>query len=201
MESSERSLLGKIWGEKEANYTGIKNTFRLLWCPKGDLKVVELGRNSYQFIFSLQEERDRALLRRPWTFDNQLLVLHPWKAGRLMTDDCFCRFPLWVQIRGIPIHWVSKEVGWKIGKLFPHCLNVILPENGSREGRILKILVELDLTSPLMRGTTIKLGDEGVWIDFKFEQLPAFCFLLWSNWSSGKILYRENGGFSVRQHK
>lgn len=50
-EECERSLLGRIWGEKKENFTGIKNTFSVLWCPKGDLKVVELGHNFYLFIF------------------------------------------------------------------------------------------------------------------------------------------------------
>lgn len=98
------SLLGKIWGKKEANFTGIRNTFRLLGCPKEDLKVVELGQNFYQFVYSYREKMDRALLKRPWTFDNQLLVLLPWKPGRKMEDEGFGRIPLWVQIYGIPNH-------------------------------------------------------------------------------------------------
>lgn len=28
----------------------------------------------------------------------------------------------------------------------------------------------------LLRGTKIKLGDELRWVDFKYEQLPLFCF-------------------------
>lgn len=48
----ERSLLCQIWGNKSANFTGLKNTLRLLWCQRGDLKVIELGSNFYQFVFS-----------------------------------------------------------------------------------------------------------------------------------------------------
>lgn len=61
-------------------------------------------------------------------------------------------------------------------------MNVIIPENGSKNGRMLKLLVEveveveIELGQPLMRGTKFKLEKELVWIDFRYEQLPAFYF-------------------------
>lgn len=73
-------------------------------------------------------------------------------------------------------HWSSKEVGRKLGKLFHCCLNVILLENGSQEGKILKMLVEMKLDNPLLRGSKIKLKNEKHWVDFKYENLPVFCF-------------------------
>lgn len=67
----ERSLLGKIWGNKTANFTGLRNTLTPLWCHKGELRVVELSSNFFQFIFSNKEEKERVLMKRPWIFDNQ----------------------------------------------------------------------------------------------------------------------------------
>lgn len=49
-------------------------------------------------------------------------------------------------------------------------------ETGSKEGRLLKSLVEVDLTKPLMRGTKIRLEEEYVWVNFKYEQLPQFYY-------------------------
>lgn len=42
-EEGKKSLLGKIWDSKVANYTSLKQTFSQLWRQSGDLKVVELG--------------------------------------------------------------------------------------------------------------------------------------------------------------
>lgn len=175
-EEGSRSLFGKIWGSKKVNYTGLKQTFSKLWCPAGDLRVVELGPNFFQFIFSLQAEKDRALLKRPWFFDNQFLILHPWQPKQCVDDERFNQATLWVQVRGIPHYWSSVDVGWRLGKLFYQCLNVIIPESGSSNGRILKLLVEIDLKKPLLRGTRIRLEEEVAWVDFKYEQLPGFCF-------------------------
>lgn len=55
-------------------------------------------------------------------------------------DDSLCRTPLWVQITGIPNYWVSNEVGRNLGKLFHLCMNVIMPKNGSKDGRLLQLL-------------------------------------------------------------
>lgn len=147
----ERSLLGKIWGNKAVNFTGIRNTLSQLWCHKGELKVVELSYNFFQFIFSNKEEKERVLLKRPWIFDNQFVVLQPWTPKLTADYNNFSIAKIWVQVKGLLNHWSAKAVGWKLGKLFHCCLNVILLENGSKEGRILKLFVELKLDCPLLR--------------------------------------------------
>lgn len=71
--------------------------------------------------------------------------------------------------------------------MFSLCLNVILSENGSKEGKMVKLLVEVDLTKPLLRGKKIRLEDESLWVDFKYESLPIFCFYC------GLIRHSERG--------
>lgn len=46
-------------------------------------------------------------------------------------------------------------------------------------------MVEIDLGKPLRRGTKIKLDTEVVWVDFRYEQLPTFCFYC------GKVGHQE----------
>lgn len=47
---------------------------------------------------------------------------------------------------------------------------------GGKEGRHLKILVEMDLMKPLVRGTKVKYKNCETWIQFRYEQLLAFCY-------------------------
>lgn len=53
---------------------------------------------------------------------------------------------------------------------------MIISETGSKNGKLMKLLMDIDLGKPLLRGTRIKLDNEVVWADFKYEQLPTFCF-------------------------
>lgn len=41
---------------------------------------------------------------------------------------------------------------------------------------MLKMLVVIELEKPLLKGAKIKLDDELVWVDFRYEHLPSFCF-------------------------
>lgn len=54
--------------------------------------------------------------------------------------------------------------------------DVVIPGYGSSWGRQIKTLVTLNLEKPLLRGTTIKLDKQVCRVDFKYEQLAAFCY-------------------------
>lgn len=53
---------------------------------------------------------------------------------------------------------------------------MIIPETGSKDGRLAKMLVEVYLSKPLIRGTNISFEGDKRWILFKYELLPLFCF-------------------------
>lgn len=76
-EVCENSLVGKIYGDNGVNYTSLRQTMEKLWCAEGSLKVIKMKNKMYQFIFSKAGEKCRVLNKRPWTFDNQLLVIEP----------------------------------------------------------------------------------------------------------------------------
>ena len=71
----QNNLIGKVMGEKVANYTGIKNFVTTAWGFPKDMKVVELGPNLFQFIIPSLEAREKIVNGGPWNFDNQPLVL------------------------------------------------------------------------------------------------------------------------------
>lgn len=118
----------------------------------------------------------RILQSRLWFFDNQVLVLHPWSAQLQGNAPAFTISPVWVQVWKVPLHWISVETDRKIGQLLRNTLNVLISDGGTREGRHFKILVELDLTKPLARGTKLQYQQEETWIQFKYEQLLSFCY-------------------------
>ncbi|XP_027071609.1 uncharacterized protein [Coffea arabica] len=172
----QSSLLGKIVGEKIANFTGVKNFVTSAWGYPRDLTVAELGPNLFQFILPRQDDRERIAQGGPWIIDNQLLVLNSWYEGIENDEKAFNLAPLWVQVWNLPVHYISKEVGKKIGSVFHLVKDVIIPQTGGKEGRHLKLAVVVDITQPLLRGTTIKVAGIAKWIQFKYERCPDFCY-------------------------
>lgn len=63
-----------------------------------------------------------------------------------------------------------------MGKVFNQGSNVLIPENGNKEGKYVKLLVDVNLTKPLILGTRIRYNGKISRISFKNEQLPYFCF-------------------------
>lgn len=74
-----RSLIGKAFGGKKANLVEVRRTMMKLWGSRGLCKVISLDLNVFQFVFKAASDRDSILQGRPWLFDNQLLILHPWE--------------------------------------------------------------------------------------------------------------------------
>lgn len=83
---------------------------------------------------------------------------------------------LWIQLWNLPPHWISKETGMKFKNLFANMLDVLIPESGSKKGRFLKILAEVNLDKSLLKGSKIHFNGQEVWADFKYEHLATFCF-------------------------
>lgn len=71
-EECSRSLIGKLYGEKNANFTGLKNMLSALWMGSGQVKGREMGVNLYQFVFENQDAKLKVLNGKAWTFDSTL---------------------------------------------------------------------------------------------------------------------------------
>lgn len=54
--------------------------------------------------------------------------------------------------------------------------DVAIPENGSKDGRYIRLKVLMSINKPLPRGKLIKMGSEEKWIEFRYENLPYVCY-------------------------
>lgn len=93
---------------------------------------------------------------------------------------------VWIQVWNLPNRWISKETGFRFRHLFHSISDVIIPDNGSKQGRHLKILAELNLDQPLLRGTKLQYQNKEIWAEFRYENMAAFCFYCGLVGHSGK---------------
>ncbi|XP_027182097.1 uncharacterized protein LOC113780497 [Coffea eugenioides] len=170
------SIIGRIMGEKIASFTGVKNFVTIAWEYPKNLAVLELGPNLFQFNIPNPEDRERIVEGGPWVIDNQVLVLNRWEEGIEGNMEAFKMTPLWVQVWNLPVHWVTKEVGRKIGAVFKQVKDVIIPQMGGKKGRHLNMFVLADLSKPLLKGTIVKTEGTLKWVAFKHERCSDFCY-------------------------
>lgn len=170
------SLFGKVISQKPANLFGIKNTMEKVWGNPKNFRVLAVGDGIFQFVFPSELAATRVLRGKPWFFNNHFLVLERWKPDIPPKDYCFNFTPMWIQVWGIPLQFLSKDVGVKIGLKFGDVDDVVIPHSGSREGRFLRIRTVVDVTQPLKRGCMIRFPNaKPTWIEFRYERLPMFC--------------------------
>ncbi|KAH7851615.1 hypothetical protein Vadar_014294 [Vaccinium darrowii] len=171
-----RSLIGKVVTSKTVNLHGIKNTMAPLWGYPTGFKVLEIGENLFQFGFGLEEDLLRVLAGKPWFFSNSFLILTRWKPEMKVHQMVFNHSPIWIQVWGLPLQFYSVAVGTKIGKSVGEFLEIDMPASGHREGRLMRIMVSIDITVPLRRGMKLKLDEgEPFWVELRYEKLPMFC--------------------------
>ena len=178
MEECALSLFGKLLTDRQQNQRALKNTFRAAWKMGSDLRIVDVGKNLYQFKFSSGFQLDWVERNGPWNFENNLLLLYRWKRGLSATNITFTHAPFWVQIWGLPFENLSKEVGKDLGNSLGHYFETDKRMWLTEQARFLRVRVDIPLNKPLRRGGNIlNLDGEKTWVNFKYERLPSFCYV------------------------
>ncbi|CAA0823537.1 Unknown protein [Striga hermonthica] len=171
-----RSLFEKIHGTKKANIAGLRRALNHLWQIRSSVSVRELNPNYFQFIFSDKEDKVKVSKGANWTYENQYLILQEWAEGISENHPGFQEVDIWVQAWNIPLHWLSSEVGIKLGSVFKQVKDVSVPQGGNLAGKCLRLLVTLDVNKPLLRCTHIQLEEKKILVQFKYERLVSLCF-------------------------
>ena len=130
-------------------------------------------------------DKDRVLIGRPWSFERCLLLVTSLEGDVQSSKLDMNLVPFWVQIHDLPLLYMNREVGEHVGGILGSVLLVDTDENGVGWGKSLRVRVQLDVSQPLLRGKKIRLNGQSLWIYFKYERLPMFCYWCGRLWHGG----------------
>ncbi|KAL3508218.1 hypothetical protein ACH5RR_033600 [Cinchona calisaya] len=119
-----KSLTRKVIGDKATNFTGMKKCVNQAWNFSKKLQISEIKANMFQFNFDQDVHINRVLNGGPWFIDNQIVILKKWKEEIEEDDKIFDKDTLRVQVDNLPLHWLSPNIGLKIGFVFVKVLDV-----------------------------------------------------------------------------
>ncbi|CAA0816030.1 Unknown protein [Striga hermonthica] len=171
-----RSLFGKIIGDRKAMLLGVKRTMSAIWRIQQPMEVRELDSNFFQFVFQSKEDLPKVAARNTWLFENQYLILKEWREGMSSNHLCFDEVVLWVQVHNVPLNWICTDVGLKVDNVFKGVKNVVIHQSSNVAGRHLKLLAVIDLNEAIPRCTHIRLENQRVRVNFKYERLVNLCY-------------------------
>jgi hypothetical protein len=171
-----RCLVGRIMSERRVQKEAFKAFMARLWKTTGKVAFKELEDNFWLLEFSSEAEKKRVQEGCPWLFDRNILILKEVEDNTPPAQMDFSKSPCWIQVRDIPLICINKEVGNKIGETIGEVEEVDISGEGPGRGCSLRIKVHIDITKPLDKGRALWLNGKMVWVNFRYEKLPHFCF-------------------------
>ncbi|WOH01895.1 hypothetical protein DCAR_0521281 [Daucus carota subsp. sativus] len=177
-EGMERCLVGKFVSTRKVNFMAMQDTLSSIWRPVKGVFMEETDQTN-MFLFKFFHDRDmqRVLDDGPWTFNQQVLVIKKFNAEEQLKDIILSELFMWVQVYDVPIGFKSEFVLKSIGNFVGRYMESD-PKNFQGLFRdYLRVRVAIDISRPLKSQMRIKKpGGEWLWIHFKYERLPSFCF-------------------------
>jgi hypothetical protein len=169
-------VVGKLLADRVVSKETIKTPMIRAWHPSGRVTFKNLGENLFLIEFQYEWDKDRIMEGRPWTFDGHLLSLVDYDGVTPLAQLEFDKAAFWVRMSNLPLACMSREVGLNIGSSMGVVEEVDVDDDGVGWGEFLRVRVILDLSKPLPRGRTIRVREKSVWVTFKYEKIPKFCF-------------------------
>lgn len=178
VEGLERCLVGRFLTNKKVNFGAMQDTLSSSWRPvKGVFMEETTQMNTFIFKFFHDRDLKRILDEGPWTFNQQPLLIRKLNADEQIKDLKLTELYMWVQVHDVPIGFKSKFILKSIGNYVGRYMETD-PKNFQGMCRnYMRIRVAIDVQRPLKKQMKIKkAGGEWIWIQFKYERLPSFCF-------------------------
>ncbi|XP_042969013.1 uncharacterized protein LOC122301685 [Carya illinoinensis] len=169
-------LLGLVVADKVVNKEAFKATMVQIWKIRGGVQFKGVGTNLFLIEFQNSSDIAKVKLGRPWQFDRNLICLEDYNGLIAPGEMVFDKEPMWVQMHNIPLGGMTRRVGRNIGELVGEVLEVDVDKEGVGWGPYLRVNISVNITKPLMRGVVSSFNGNRVWIPFKYERLPFFCF-------------------------
>ncbi|XP_062166157.1 uncharacterized protein LOC133872604 [Alnus glutinosa] len=173
---SGRCLIGCLMSDRKIRKEALCTLMARLWRMEGEVVFKELYDNIWLLEFSTTSDKKRVQEGSPWLFDRSVLVLKEVDENISPLQMDFSKSPFWIQIHDLPLVCMNREVGLKIGASIGEVEDVKVSGDGGGWSRGLRVRVQVDLTKPLERGRVLKFNGKQVWVSFRYEKLPHFCF-------------------------
>lgn len=171
-------IVARFLTEGHVEFQAMQQTLAALWKPGMGVYIKDLEPNLYLFQFYHEIDVKRVMEGCPWSFNRRALVMTRLKEGENPRTVLLNSMDLWVQIYdlkpGFMTERIVQEVGNYIGKFVSSATNNFV--GVWRD--YLRVRVTIDVTKPLKRRMKIRsAGGEWFWINFKYENVPTFCFI------------------------
>ena len=167
------STVGVLVNPEKQSMKGLINQLPYIWGITDEVIGRIVDNKKFQFLFKTEEAINRVLQEGPWSFADLMIVAKRWDAT--VTEEDLKIVQFWVQVKGIPPHYLSKAVIKFIGDEFAEVVDVHF-EDFSNLTDSVWVLVNWNVDNPLIFKRNFEFaGGEIVMLSFRYHRLKNFC--------------------------
>ncbi|KAK1360188.1 hypothetical protein POM88_044662 [Heracleum sosnowskyi] len=128
--------------------------------------------------FIVEVDIRRVMEGCPWSFNRRALVMSRLKDGENPRSVVLNSLELWVQVYDMKPGFMSEKILQGIGNYIGHHVSNCQSNFNGVWKEYMRIRVSINLNNPLRRRMKMKMnGEEWFWVNFRYENVPMFCFI------------------------
>ncbi|XP_020876164.1 uncharacterized protein LOC110227149 [Arabidopsis lyrata subsp. lyrata] len=167
------SLIVSVVNPRKQNLRAIASQMPRIWGFVEACRGRILGNGKVLFIFQSEESMNLVLRRGPWAFNDWMLSVHRWYPN--ITEDEMKIIPFWIQIRGIPVLYLTNAMVSYIGNQLGYVDEVDFDETAGW-AEFARVCVKWNYDMPLRFQRNFQFSaDDNTILKFRFERLRNFC--------------------------
>lgn len=140
-------LIGRPVMPRRRNLRAIVATMPRIWGLEGLVRGRVIEGRRFQFIFPSEEAMETVIRRGPWAYAERMLTLQKWSP--LMDLNLLNFIPLWLQIRGIPLQYMNREVIVHIARAMGQYIQMDYNEEVGGRMEFVRVRLNWNINSPL----------------------------------------------------
>ncbi|CAN1789251.1 Uncharacterized protein At4g02000 [Linum perenne] len=148
-----------------------------IWKPGRGISIEDRGEGLVLFRFYHHIDLRMVMDGGPWSFDNNLLLLHELKPGDNIHEVPLFYSAFWIHINNLTPDFYSQAIGKAIGNWIGEFLEYDEYNVCTRDDPFMRIKVRLDVRRSLKREKVLRKMGRELTVTFQYERLPTFCFI------------------------
>lgn len=154
----------------------IEKGLKVIWDLASPLDVNRLSNNTFMFSLGDKKTCDRIMANQHWIFRGSLLLIDRIYGEECPTDLVMNEAPFWIQIHGLQIRAMNRDIGEVIGSTLGKVLEIRCDTDGGAIGHYICIRALTDVHKPLVRWTNASIEGSLCRLFFHYEKFADFSF-------------------------
>ncbi|KAL9448767.1 hypothetical protein AB3S75_016131 [Citrus x aurantiifolia] len=142
---------------------------------KGNVDISLLDPRHILIQLHLEEDYTRIWLRQSWFIDGRAMRVFKWSTTFHSSEESPI-VPVWVSLPFLPVHYMRcKEALYSIAAVIGKPLRIDHATAAVSRPTVARVLIEYDISRPLLKRLWIGEKDTGFWQYIIFEKVPRYC--------------------------